>query len=77
VGRKLTIDFNNVVAGKYSISITNVLGQKVSESTITHTGENGTHIINVDGSIGKGDYNVVIRDVNKKEQVLKLIINDL
>jgi len=68
-GKNLNVQLGNVVAGKYLISITNALGQKVAESTIAHTGGNGTHAINIERTIATGVYNVVIRDVNNKEQV--------
>ena len=71
VGRKLSFDFNNLVTGKFVVSITNALGQKVAESTIAHTGGNGTHAINIEHSIAAGVYNVVIRDLNSKEQVFQ------
>ena len=68
-GKTLNVQLGNVVAGKYVVSITNALGQKVAEQTITHAGGNGTHTVNIEGSLAKGAYNVVIRNINSKEQV--------
>ena len=68
-GKTLNVQLGNVVAGKYVITIYNSLGQKVSEQAINHAGGNSTHTVNMESSMAKGIYNVVIRDVNSKEQV--------
>ena len=70
-GKTLNIELGNVVAGKYVVSIYNSLGQKVTEQAIDHAGGNSTHSVNIESSIAKGVYNVVIRNVNSKEQVFQ------
>ena len=70
-GKTLNVQLGNVVAGKYVVSIYNSLGQKVTEQAINHAGGNSTHTVNIEGSIAKGVYNVVIREVNSKEQVFQ------
>jgi len=59
------------MAGNYEVYITNALGQIVAESAINHAGENGTHTVNIESSMAKGVYNVVIRNVNSKKKVFQ------
>ena len=68
-GKTLNVQLGNVVAGNYEVSIINSLGQKVAQQTIKHTGENETYQVNVKQAIATGVYNVVIKEVNTKEQV--------
>ena len=70
-GKTLNVQLGNVVAGKYVVIIYNSLGQKVAEQAIIHAGGNGTHAVNIESSIAKGVYNVVIKDVNSEEQVFQ------
>ena len=70
-GKTLNVQLGNVVAGKYVVSIYNSLGQKVVESAITHAGGNGTHAVNIEGTVAAGVYNVIIRELNSKEQVFQ------
>ena len=58
----LNVAFGNIAAGKYTISITNVLGQKVQEAAISHTGGNGSHAISINNTIAAGTYSVTIRE---------------
>ena len=71
VGKTLNVQLNNVTVGKYVVSIYNSLGQKVIEQAISHAGGNGTHSLNIESSIAKGVYNVVIQEVNSKEPVFQ------
>ncbi len=68
-GNTFNVQLGNVVAGKYVVSITNALGQKVAESTIAHAGGNGTHSVNIESSIAKGVYNVLITSVDSKQLI--------
>ena len=61
-GKTLNISLNNVATGKYTIIITNVLGQKIQESAISHTGGNGSHAISINNTIAAGVYSVTIRE---------------
>ncbi len=61
-GKVLNIAFDNVAAGKYTVTISNVLGQKVQEAAISHVGGNGSHAITVNGSLVSGTYGVTIRE---------------
>ena len=63
----MTLD--NVSAGKYVVSITNVLGQKVSEQTISHEGGSATHAISISNTLAEGMYNVSIMEANSKQVV--------
>ena len=54
----------NVSAGKYSVTITNVLGQKVHEAAISHQGGTATHAITVTNTLAAGTYGVTVRDAN-------------
>ena len=58
----VNVSFNNIAAGKYSVTITNVLGQKVQEAAINHSGGNAIHAIKIGNTIASGNYTVAIRE---------------
>ena len=60
---------DNVASGKYVVSITNVLGQKVSEQTISHEGGSATHAIAIHNTLAAGMYSVTIHEANSKQLV--------
>jgi len=62
IGKKLNVSFTDIAAGKYSVNFNNVLGQRIQEVAISHTGGNGIHTIIVNGLIHSGIYSVIIRD---------------
>jgi len=68
-GKNLNVQLGNVVAGKYVVSITNALGQKVAESTINHAGGSGTHAISINSTIAAGVYNVSVSSVDSRQSV--------
>ena len=45
------------------------MGQKVAEQSLSHTGGNGNHSVNIESSIAKGVYNVVISSIESKQTV--------
>ena len=60
VGKTLNVSLSNVNAGKYVVSIYNVLGQKVAEQAIIHNGGSASHAITVNNTLAAGTYKVVI-----------------
>jgi len=68
-GKTLNVSLSNVVAGKYVVSIYNVLGQKVNEQTITHAGGNATHALTINNTLAKGIYSVTIREAASNQIV--------
>jgi len=68
-GKTLNVQLGNVVAGKYVVSITNTLGQKVTEQVINHAGGNGTHAIGLGKAIAAGIYNVSILSQESKQTI--------
>ena len=64
VGKTLNVSFGNVAAGKYTVTINNVLGQKVQEVAISHASGNGSHAISVNSSMAAGTYNLTVRAAN-------------
>ena len=65
----VNVNLSNVVAGKYTLSIYNTLGQKVSEQTISHTGGSATHAISINNVLAAGVYSVTISEANSKQVV--------
>ena len=65
----MNVELANVVAGKYTVSIYNALGQRVGEQTISHTGGSATHAISIDNSLAAGVYRVTISEANSKQVV--------
>ena len=68
-GKILNVALDNVVAGKYTVSIYNALGQKVNEQTISHTGGSATHAISINNALAAGVYNVIISEAGSKQLV--------
>ena len=68
-GKTLNVALDNVVAGKYTVSIYNALGQKVNEQTITHTGGSATHALTIGNTLAAGVYNVAISEAGSKQLV--------
>jgi len=68
VGKTLNISLSNVNAGKYIVSITNVLGQKVVEQSIVHAG-NASHALIINNTLAAGIYSVAIRKEGSSELV--------
>ena len=68
-GKTLNVSLDNVVAGKYTVSISNALGQRVIAQTISHTGGSATHAISINNALTAGVYNVSISEANSKQVV--------
>ena len=68
-GKILNVSMDNVASGKYTVSIYNALGVKVSEQTISHTGGSATHALTINNTLAAGAYNVSIREANSKQLV--------
>ena len=68
-GKTLNVALDNVVAGKYTVSIYNALGQKVNEQTISHTGGSATHALVIGNTLAAGVYNVTISEAGSKQLV--------
>ncbi len=62
VGKTLNVTFGTIAAGKYTVTINNVLGQRVQEVAISHAGGNGSHAITGNSTLAKGTYSVTIRE---------------
>ena len=62
INKILNLQLTNVAAGKYDVSIYNVLGQKVNEQSITHSGGTGSYGLTINNNLTSGTYLVSIRD---------------
>jgi len=69
VGKTLNVLLSNVNAGKYVVSIYNVLGEKVNEQTISHNGGSATHGLVISNTLSAGMYSVVIREAASNQIV--------
>ena len=69
VGKTLNVSLGNVAAGKYVVSIYNVLGEKVNEQTISHSGGSATHAITINNTLAGGVYSLVIREASSNQIV--------
>ena len=69
VGKTLNVSLSNVAAGKYVVSIYNVLGEKVVEQAIVHEGGSATHAISIDNTLAGGVYSLVIREASSNQIV--------
>ena len=69
VGKTLNVQVTNVAAGKYVVSIYNVLGEKVAEQSIAHSGGSATHAITINNTLARGIYSVTIREASSNQIV--------
>ena len=67
VGKTLNVAFIGVTKGKYTVTLSNILGQQVHSEVITHTGGTATHGVTT-GILAKGVYQLkVISKENNNE----------
>lgn len=66
VGKTLNISFVNVAKGNYSVTITNLLGQKVLKQSFNFSGGNFIKSIST-GVLAKGVYNLVVNEEGGKQ----------
>jgi len=69
IGNTLNVSLTNVNTGKYVVSIYNVLGEKVNEQSINHTGGSASHAIIISNTLARGVYRVVIREAASNQLV--------
>gem|GEM_PF-543458 len=69
VGKTLNIEVVNVASGKFVVSIYNVLGEKVAEQAISHSGGTATHAITINKNLAAGIYSVTIREAGSNQIV--------
>ena len=60
----VNLSLTKVAAGKYTVTINNVLGQKVQEVAISHAGGNASHVLTVNSTMAAGTYSITVRDAN-------------
>jgi lantibiotic modifying enzyme len=73
-GKVLTLQMNNVAAGKYTVVIYNALGQKVVNQAIVHEGLITKHSINIGTQLSAGIYNISILGSEGKVSETKLSV---
>jgi hypothetical protein len=67
-GKTLNVSLVNTSKGKYTITLTNILGQQVYQKAIIHNGVNAVHSI-ATGQLAKGTYQLTIVDAESKQQI--------
>jgi len=73
-GKALTIQINNVAAGKYTVIIYNALGQKVVNQVVAHEGAIANHAMNIGTQLSAGVYTVSILGSEGKVSETKLSV---
>jgi len=73
-GKALTVQMNNVTAGKYTVVIYNALGQKVVNQVIVHEGGIANHAMNIGTQLSSGVYTVSILGSEGKVSETKLSV---
>ena len=64
VGNTLKVALNNLEAGKYSVSVYNVLGEKVVAKSITHVGGTSVQQLSINSHLAAGTYTVHVSNAN-------------
>ena len=65
-GNTFSLNLNNLVAGKYAISIINKLGQVAYTSVLNHSIINATESIYLDKELAAGSYTIVLKSAANK-----------
>jgi hypothetical protein len=65
-GNVLNIALNGVNASTYKLSIINNLGQLVQTAALQHNGTDQNQLLNLNGSLSKGVYRVVLQSTTEK-----------
>jgi hypothetical protein len=71
--RKSTINFKNVIAGRYTLKLTNNLGQVLMRKVIQHDGVTTQYDFTLSKSIINGNYTLEIIGENNKKTSLKIL----
>jgi hypothetical protein len=72
-GKNLTVSFNNLPQGTYTLAIYNTVGQRLYGKTLVHSGGNAVQHISLPG-IAAGLYSVQLRGKNINEKPIMLTI---
>ena len=75
-GHTIHLSMNNLPSSKYSISLTNALGQTIFEQTMTHSGVNRNYTFEIGDKIAKGIYQVVIKDLVSKNSISQTLVRE-
>ena len=69
----ITLQLSNLERGKYTVTLTNKLGQQLYSSVIEHNGGSSTQTLRITGSFPKGTYQlqVISGDVSMTKQLIK------
>ncbi len=68
-GKTLNISMDNVATGQYFVIISNVLGQRIVEQPINHSGHSATSTLTINTILAAGVYSVSIIDAKSKQLV--------
>ena len=71
VGKVFNVQLTNIPAGKYLVSIYNVLGEKMNEQSIRHSGGTGSYGLTLNNNLASGTYLVAISEEASKALVYK------
>jgi hypothetical protein len=63
---RITLQFNKIPAGNYTVELRDVLGRSVHQQKITINGESQTQVLSLNESNSKGIYLVKVFDVKKQ-----------
>jgi hypothetical protein len=73
IGKTLNVAFANTAKGKYTITLTNILGQQAHSEVITHNGGTATHSITT-GVLAKGVYQLKVIAMDSKDEIYRASI---
>ncbi len=73
-GEKIVLQFSNMKAGRYEISVSSLDGKALSEKFIQHKGGNNSYDLQLDARWATGDYVIKITDEKGYNSSTKLVI---
>lgn len=71
VGNKIGLRLSNAPTGKYTVVVTNVLGQIVAQSNLSHPGGIAANEIGLGQLLPSGTYGLTVRSLNENQVVYK------
>jgi hypothetical protein len=75
--KHFTLTLNQQPVGKYNLSLSNVAGQQVFQTSVNNTGLSSTHQIDLSsGVVPKGIYHLSVSDEQGNKKNIRLLINN-
>ncbi len=70
----MQLEFRNMVAGKYTVTLFTIAGVQVQQNIVTHGGGNGVQAIALSTRLSSGAYIAEITGANGVKEKVKVVV---